>query len=87
MEPLARVLSFLFHCTFWIDQDSSAAFEKPVFGSLIKHLGLFKRKIIKPVLEKFLCLLKVHLYVYECSSTTLCIWTEGNFPGQATNGQ
>lgn len=67
------LMSFIFFFTFWIDQDSSVAFEKPVFGPLIKHLGLFKRKVIKPVLEKFLCLLKVHLYVYECSSTTLCI--------------
>lgn len=55
---LFGILSFLFHCTLWIGQDPTVAFEMPAAGHLIKHPGLFKMKIIKTVLEHLFFLFK-----------------------------
>ena len=66
-KSLPGILSSLFHCTLWIGQDPSVAFEMPAAGLLIKHLALFKIKIIKAVLGHLFCLFKWSLYVYECS--------------------
>lgn len=68
MKSLPVILfSSLFHCTLWTGQDPSVAFETPVARPLIKHLALFKIKIMKAVPGHLFCLFKWSLYVYECS--------------------